>query len=160
MFKIDDRKYDHDRPIDRLAALDGQEAALSLPCRPIHGERLMAVRRIVTNIATNRVEAAKAFYGEVLGLTIAMDLGWIITFTTDAPTTPQISMAAEGESGTPVPDISIEVDNLEECTGARSRRPVRSNTAQPSSPGASSASMCAIRLGDCSTSSLTTERTK
>lgn len=74
----------------------------------------MAVRRIVTNIATDRLEAAKAFYGEVLGMTIAMDLGWIVTFATDFPTTPQISMAAEGGSGTPVPDISIEVDNLEE----------------------------------------------
>jgi len=74
----------------------------------------MAVTRIVTNIATDRVEAAKTFYGDVLGMTIAMDLGWIVTFATDFPTTPQISIAAGGGSGTPVPDISIEVDNLEE----------------------------------------------
>ena len=74
----------------------------------------MTVRRIVTNIATNQLDAAKAFYGDMLGMNISMDLGWIITFTTDAPTTPQISVAVQGGSGAPVPDISIEVDNLEE----------------------------------------------
>jgi len=74
----------------------------------------MTVRRIVANIGTDSIEAAKAFYGEVLGMTVAMDLGWIVTFATDALTTPQVSVAVEGGSGTPVPDISIEVDNLDE----------------------------------------------
>ena len=74
----------------------------------------MTVRRIVANIATNRFDAAKAFYGDILQMNVAMDLGWIITFTTDAPTTPQISVATEGGSGTPVPDISIEVANLDD----------------------------------------------
>ncbi|MBV8094903.1 MAG: VOC family protein [Acetobacteraceae bacterium] len=74
----------------------------------------MAVTRIVANIGTDRVESAKAFYADVLEMTVAMDLGWIVTFATNAPTSPQISVAAEGGSGTPVPDISIEVDNLDE----------------------------------------------
>ena len=43
-----------------------------------------------------------------------MGLGWIMTFAADAQTTPQISIAAEGGAGTPVPDISIEVDKLGE----------------------------------------------
>lgn len=71
-------------------------------------------RRIVTNIGTNQLDAARALYGDLLGMTVAMDLGWIMTFTTDAQTTPQISVATEGGSGTSVPDISVEVDNLEE----------------------------------------------
>ena len=74
----------------------------------------MAVRRIVTNIGTDRVEAAEAFYGRVLGMSVVMDLGWIVTFGTDAQSTPQISIAAEGGEGTPVPDISVEVDNVDE----------------------------------------------
>jgi catechol 2,3-dioxygenase-like lactoylglutathione lyase family enzyme len=74
----------------------------------------MAVKRIVTNIGTNRIEAAKVFYDGVLGMSIVMDLGWIMTFATDAQTTPQISIAAEGGAGTPVPEISIEVDNIDE----------------------------------------------
>ena len=48
----------------------------------------MAVKRIVTNIGTDRIEAAKAFYHGVLGMSIVMDLGWIMTFKTDAQTTP------------------------------------------------------------------------
>ena len=74
----------------------------------------MAVRRIVTNIGAESTEAAKAFYGDILGMRIAMELGWIVTFATDASTTPQISVATEGGSGTTVPDISIEVDDLED----------------------------------------------
>jgi catechol 2,3-dioxygenase-like lactoylglutathione lyase family enzyme len=74
----------------------------------------MAVTRIVTNIAAPRTENAKAFYGDILGMDIAMDLGWIITFKTDAATTPQVSIATEGGSGTAVPDLSIEVDDLDD----------------------------------------------
>jgi catechol 2,3-dioxygenase-like lactoylglutathione lyase family enzyme len=74
----------------------------------------MTVNRIVANIQTEQMDAAKAFYGEVLGMTIAMDHGWIITFVGSGQTIPQISFATEGGSGTPVPDLSIEVDNLEE----------------------------------------------
>jgi catechol 2,3-dioxygenase-like lactoylglutathione lyase family enzyme len=74
----------------------------------------MAVKRMVTNIATDRVEDAKAFYGDLLGLDLVMDHGWIQTFAGRGRAAPQISVASEGGSGTPVPDISIEVDNLEE----------------------------------------------
>lgn len=74
----------------------------------------MTVKRIVANIEADGIEAAKAFYGDVLGMTVAMDLGWIVTFATDTPTTPQVSVAVQGGSGTPVPDISVEVDNLDE----------------------------------------------
>jgi len=74
----------------------------------------MAVKRIVPNIAAARVADAKAFYGGILGLNIVMDHGWIVTFAAEARAAPQISIASEGGSGTPVPDISIEVDNLDE----------------------------------------------
>jgi len=74
----------------------------------------VAVRRIVANIGVDRLEGAKAFYGGVLGMRLAMDLGWIVTFAAEAPTTPQISVASEGGSGTPVPDLSIEVDDLDD----------------------------------------------
>ncbi|MFO1023732.1 MAG: VOC family protein [Acetobacteraceae bacterium] len=73
----------------------------------------MAVRRIVPNIAGHG-QAGAAFYRDVLDMQIGMDLGWIVTFVADAPTTPQVSVATQGGSGTDVPDISIEVDNLDE----------------------------------------------
>jgi catechol 2,3-dioxygenase-like lactoylglutathione lyase family enzyme len=42
-----------------------------------------------------------------------MDLGWIRTYGSRSTMTVQISVMSEGGSGTPVPDISIEVDDLE-----------------------------------------------
>ena len=45
---------------------------------------------------------------------VAMDLGWMVTFEAAATVAPQISVATEGGSGTPVPDLSIEVDDLAE----------------------------------------------
>jgi catechol 2,3-dioxygenase-like lactoylglutathione lyase family enzyme len=74
----------------------------------------MVVKRIVANIATDRIGDAKAFYADILGLRLVMDHGWIQTFAAEGAAAPQISIAIEGGSGTPVPDISIEVDNLDE----------------------------------------------
>jgi catechol 2,3-dioxygenase-like lactoylglutathione lyase family enzyme len=45
-------------------------------------------------------------------VTVVMDMGWIVTFAADQSVAPQISIATEGGSGTPVPDLSIEVDDL------------------------------------------------
>jgi catechol 2,3-dioxygenase-like lactoylglutathione lyase family enzyme len=72
----------------------------------------MAVKRIVANVATERVDAAKAFYGDALEMKVVMDMGWIMTFAADGGAAPQISVATEGGSGTPVPDVSIEVDDI------------------------------------------------
>lgn len=77
----------------------------------------MKVKRIVANIATTDVGKAKAFYGDVLGLDLAMNLGWIATFTSNEEMKSQVSFATEGGSGTAVPDMSIEVDDLEEALG-------------------------------------------
>lgn len=71
--------------------------------------------RIVPNIATSDVEKANAFYKDVLGLDILMDMGWIRTFGSGAKMTVQMSVMSEGGSGTEVPEISIEVDDVEEA---------------------------------------------
>jgi catechol 2,3-dioxygenase-like lactoylglutathione lyase family enzyme len=73
----------------------------------------MTVRRIVANIATLDIDAAKRFYGDVLGLDKLMDMGWICTYGSDQRMTVQLSFMEEGGSGTPVPDLSIEVDDVE-----------------------------------------------
>jgi catechol 2,3-dioxygenase-like lactoylglutathione lyase family enzyme len=74
----------------------------------------MAVKRIVANFAVDGIDRARAFYGEVLGLEVAMDLGWILTFQSDFKSAPQVSVATQGGSGTSVPELSVEVDNLDE----------------------------------------------
>ena len=42
-----------------------------------------------------------------------MDLGWIATYGSSQKMRVQVSIASEGGSGTPVPDLSIEVDDLD-----------------------------------------------
>lgn len=77
----------------------------------------MAVRRIVVNTATEDIDAAQRFYGEILSLEIVMDLTFIRTYGNDSTMRAQISFASEGGSGTPVPDISIEVDDVDAIYG-------------------------------------------
>lgn len=74
----------------------------------------MAVRRIVPNIRAEHVGEARGFYADILGLRVAMDMGWIVTFAADdAGAAPQVSILMEGGSGAPAPDLTVEVDNLE-----------------------------------------------
>src|SRR4051812_2920212 len=75
----------------------------------------MKVKRIVSNIGTPDVDKANAFYEEILGLEVLMDLGWIRTYGSGSEMTIQVSVMSEGGSGTAVPDMSIEVDNVEEA---------------------------------------------
>jgi catechol 2,3-dioxygenase-like lactoylglutathione lyase family enzyme len=73
----------------------------------------MKVKRIVANIDTQDVAAAKRFYQDVLGLDLLMDHGWIATYGSPDQMSIQVSFASQGGSGTPTPDLSIEVDDLD-----------------------------------------------
>jgi catechol 2,3-dioxygenase-like lactoylglutathione lyase family enzyme len=75
----------------------------------------MKVKRIVANVETQDISKAKYFYGEVLGLDQLMDMGFIATFGSHEKMDTQISFLSEGGSGTPVPDLSIEVDDLDDA---------------------------------------------
>ncbi|EJL94310.1 lactoylglutathione lyase family protein [Herbaspirillum sp. CF444] len=73
----------------------------------------MKVKRIVANIHTETVDQARSFYRDIFGLDVLMDHGWIATYGSDEQMSVQISFASEGGSGTPTPDLSIEVDDIE-----------------------------------------------
>ena len=76
----------------------------------------MIIKRIVPNISGHDLTKARQFYGDLLGLDTAMDLGWIVTLvSSNEMTTPQLSITVEGGAGTAVPDLSIEVDDLDEA---------------------------------------------
>lgn len=77
----------------------------------------MTVLRIVANIATDNVAGLRKFYAELFGLAVVMDHGWLVALASDETTTPQIGIAREGGSGAPVPDLSIEVDDVDEAYG-------------------------------------------
>lgn len=72
------------------------------------------VKRIVLNIDTQKIADAAGFYNDILGLDLMMDHGWIATYgAANQKMDVQISFASEGGSGTPTPDLSIEVENVD-----------------------------------------------
>ncbi|WP_114821036.1 VOC family protein [Chryseobacterium sp. KLBC 52] len=72
------------------------------------------VKRIVANIKTNDLSRASQFYQDILELDVLMDHGWIKTLGNDEEAKIQISFAEQGGNDTEVPDLSIEVDNVDE----------------------------------------------
>jgi len=64
----------------------------------------MKVLRIVTNIATSNISAAKQFYQDILGLDLLMDHGSIATYGSNEKMNAQISFVSQGGSET-TPDI-------------------------------------------------------
>lgn len=74
----------------------------------------MQVKRIIASMATSDPALADGFYRDILGLELAMDHGWIRTYASPQDMKVQVSFAAEGGSATPVPDLSVEVDDLDE----------------------------------------------
>lgn len=73
----------------------------------------MKVKRIIANIDTGDISSARRFYHDVLGMDLLMDHGWIATYGSDETMNVQISFAEQGGSGTPTPDLSIEVDDVD-----------------------------------------------
>jgi catechol 2,3-dioxygenase-like lactoylglutathione lyase family enzyme len=70
----------------------------------------MDIRRIVPNLkASAPLERSRQFYEGVIGLELAMDLGWIVSFRSRSNTSAQLSVRA------PVhPDVSLEVGDVDE----------------------------------------------
>lgn len=73
----------------------------------------MSVKRIVPNIQSEAPEKSIAFYKDFIGLKVAMDMDWIITFVSESNPMAQISVIRHDGSEVPHPDISIEVEDVE-----------------------------------------------
>jgi catechol 2,3-dioxygenase-like lactoylglutathione lyase family enzyme len=73
----------------------------------------LKVQRIVGNVRAPDPALAEKFYGDILGLDLLMDMNWIRTYGSKTKMSVQVSFMSEGGSGTPVPDLSIEVDDLD-----------------------------------------------
>lgn len=73
----------------------------------------MTVKRITANLNARVMGEMRAFYEELFGLEALMDFGWIATLGTGGAAAVQLSIATEGGEGTPVPDISIEVEDVD-----------------------------------------------
>lgn len=75
----------------------------------------MKIKRIVPDIFSNQLGASKQFYGEFLGLKLAMDMEWILTFVSESNPTAQINIikSNDPQNSNSEPAISMEVPDLE-----------------------------------------------
>jgi catechol 2,3-dioxygenase-like lactoylglutathione lyase family enzyme len=73
----------------------------------------MSVRRIVPNLQAAEPAANAVFYRDVLGLEAVMDLGWIVTYADPASPLAQISVLREDATAPVVPDVSVEVGDVD-----------------------------------------------
>jgi predicted enzyme related to lactoylglutathione lyase len=72
----------------------------------------VSVRRIVPDFHTDGDPGAgRDFYREVLGLEVAMDLGWVVTYASAENPTAQLTVSGEDASAAVTPDASVEVDD-------------------------------------------------
>lgn len=80
----------------------------------------------------------------MLDLKIVMDLGWIVTCAAESQSAPQISLASEDGSGTRVPNLTIEVDNLDEIYERMRKDGYKIEYGPAVNPGACDDSLCVI----------------
>ena len=74
----------------------------------------MSVKRIVPDIKSKRFDASRQFYVDVLGLEVAMDMGFIVTLASTTNPTAQVSLMRDDGSSSILPQISIEVANVDD----------------------------------------------
>ena len=74
------------------------------------------------NIASDKLEVCRDFYAGLLGFQVAMDMGWIITFVSPSNPTAQISVLREDASAPVVPQITVEVADVDAVHAEALRR--------------------------------------
>jgi len=76
------------------------------------------VKRIYPVIQADDPAAAQSFYGDILGLEILMDQGWVRTMGSTQSMAPQLTIAKHSGSGAPMADLSVEVDDFDDVLAA------------------------------------------
>ena len=82
----------------------------------------MSIRRAVPNIVSVTPDESRSFYAGLLGFQVAMDMGWIITFVSPSNPTAQVSVVREDASAPVVPQITVEVGDVDAIHAEAMRR--------------------------------------
>jgi catechol 2,3-dioxygenase-like lactoylglutathione lyase family enzyme len=77
----------------------------------------VTVYRIVPDFQSDEPIASAGFYRDVLGLEVAMDQGWIVTFADPDDPSVQLSVVSRDATASIDADVSIEVDDVEAIYG-------------------------------------------
>lgn len=75
----------------------------------------MDIRRIIPNISSNKMDESQEFYLNFLGLTIVMDMHWVVTFASPSNPTAQINIVKSDNqfSSNDHVTITIEVSDID-----------------------------------------------
>ena len=77
----------------------------------------MTVRRVVPNLTVADLDGARDAYVQTLGLAEVMNHGWILTLA-DADRGHQISLMTTDLTAPVNPDVSVEVDDVDDAYSA------------------------------------------
>lgn len=72
----------------------------------------MSIRRVMPDIQSEAMEESRDFYG-LLGFEEVMNLGWVMTLASPANPTAQVTFMSHDQSAPVVPDMSVEVDDVD-----------------------------------------------
>ena len=101
----------------------------------------MSVHRVVPDLSSDSLEAATAFYGDVLGLQPVMNHGWIVTLADPERPQVQLSVMTHDATAPVIPNASIQVDDVDACHAAAVRAGAEIVHPLTARPGASAASL-------------------
>ena len=93
----------------RLARRAGPRPALprGVIGRPCDRTSSVTISRAVPNIKSDRPTETRDFFVDLLGLEVAMDMGWVVTVA--SPTNPSIQVTIIGNDDMAAPGISVGV---------------------------------------------------
>jgi len=73
----------------------------------------MNIGRVVPDIRSKQMDESRAFYVDFLGFNVGMDMGFITTFVSPSNPTSQISVLLDEGSSALLPNVSIEVEDVD-----------------------------------------------
>ena len=73
----------------------------------------MSIRRVVPDIKSDNLAESRVFYVDFLGMELAMDMGFVMTFVSPSNPTAQISVVRDDGGSTLLPHVSVEVADVD-----------------------------------------------
>jgi catechol 2,3-dioxygenase-like lactoylglutathione lyase family enzyme len=77
---------------------------------------------VVPDIKSDRLQESRAFYVDLLGFEVGMDMEWIVTFVSPENPTAQVSLLSHDATAPVVPSMSVEVDDVDSVHEEARRR--------------------------------------
>ncbi len=73
----------------------------------------MSIRRVVSDITTQRLDESREFYVGLLGFEVAMDMDWVVNLVSPTNPTAQVILITRDATAPVQPQMSIEVADVD-----------------------------------------------